>query len=486
MFFLSLDRQVPPPPPPLRFTNTLGGEKEVFVPMRDGVVSMYNCGPTVYDHQHIGNLKPYIFADVLRRTLEYNGLTVQQVINITDVGHLVSDADHGEDKLEAGSKKAGISAQTLAKQITKEWQDDLVRLGIDISKITFTKATDYIKEQIALVQTLEEKGYTYRTSDGIYFDTSRFAAYGKLGNIDLEGLQAGARVEEGEKLHPTDFALWKFSKTDEHRQQEWPSPWGVGFPGWHLECTAMIFAVLGRQIDIHTGGIDHIPVHHNNEIAQAEAATGKKYVQYWMHGAFISIDGQKISKSLGNTVLLHNITDSNYSPLAYRYLILGAQYRTPLNFTWKSIEASNTALRKLHRYFYDELPEKEGAVNADYQRRFLEAINDDLDTPKAIALLWELIKDDAVTPADKRATILDFDRVLGLGFQNGQEKMNAGHSLKVISGNAIPEEIQTLIDEREKARAEKNWIESDRIRDLLERKGYLVTDTGDGPEVKKA
>jgi cysteinyl-tRNA synthetase len=489
MFFLSLDRQIPEPKPPLRLRNTLSGEIEVFKPLHDGKVLMYNCGPTVYDHQHIGNLKPYIFADILRRTLEYNDLAVKQVINITDVGHLTGDNEGdpnvGEDKLERGAKKRGLKAQELAKEITGEWKSDLEKLDIKTKDIIFTKATDFIPEQIALVQTLEEKGYTYRTNDGIYYDTSRFPRYGKLGNINLEELKAGARVEQGEKLHPTDFALWKFSGK-ERREQEWKSPWGVGFPGWHLECTAMIFAKLGKQIDIHTGGMDHIPIHHNNEIAQAEAATGKKYVNYWLHSAFITIEGQKISKSLGNTVLLRNIVDRNINPLAYRYLILSAHYRTPINFKWDALEGANTALLKLHRFFLDELPQKSGTIDPKYQRRFMEAINDDLDTPKAIALLFELTRDESISRTDKRATILDFDRVLGLGFIAGKKKMKDMLSVRVLTKESLPAEIQKLVDEREAARKEKKWTEADHLRDQIERKGYSVVDTPKGTTIEKA
>ncbi len=486
MFFLALDRQPIPPKPPLRFRNTLSGEIEEFKPIREGKVLMYNCGPTVYDHQHIGNLRAYVFADILRRTLEYNGYDVKQIINITDVGHLVSDADEGADKLEVGAEKYGLSAQELAKKITAEWKDDLDKLDIDTKKITFTKATDYIPEQIALVSALQEKGYTYQISDGVYYDTSRFPKYGALGNIDTEHLKAGARVDLGEKLHATDFALWKLSPSGEKRQQEWKSPWGIGFPGWHLECTAMIFAELGKQIDIHTGGIDHIPVHHNNEIAQAEAASGKKYVNYWIHGEFITIEGKKISKSLGNTILLRNITDKNLSALALRMWFLSGHYRSPMNFTWEAIEGANTALLKLHRFFVDELPEGEsGKVDETYQRRFQEAINEDLDTPKALALLFELAKDETVSPADTRATILDFDRVLGLGFIAGKKKQKEMLKLKVLDKKAIPKAVQKLIDEREAARTEKNWVEADRIRDLLERKGYTVKDTPEGSEIEK-
>lgn len=472
--------------------NTLSGKKEPFVPLRKGEATMYNCGPTVYDHQHIGNLKPYVFADVLHRALSFNGYAVAQVINITDVGHLTGDnagnADTGEDKMEKGSRARGQSPQELALSITKEWRDDLERLNIETRHIHFTKATDYIEEQIALAKTLDEKGYAYLTQDGLYFDTSKFNDYGKLGNIDIKNLEAGARVEMGEKRHATDFALWKLSKPEDHRQQEWDSPWGKGFPGWHLECTAMIFTELGKQIDIHTGGIDHIPVHHNNEIAQAEAASGKTpYVRFWLHSAFVSIEGQKISKSLGNTVRLSQVVDRGFAPLSLRYWMLTAHYRSPLNFTWEALEGAQTAYKRMLRIFVDELGSEGGSIAPSYKSRFIDRINDDLDTPQAIALTWELLKDGSVAPADKRATLLFFDQILGLGFIEGGERISAmlSGSAKKLAVSDIPTAIKAAVEAREKARQEKDWVRADELRQEALAQGYTITDTQDGPQIEK-
>ena len=476
---------------PVYLYNTLSRSKEEFVPLAVGKVKMYNCGPTVYDEQHIGNLRAYVFANTLRRMLEYNDYVVDQVVNITDVGHLTGDnegdADTGEDKMEKGAKKAGMKTQELAAHITELFINDLKRLNIDTDAITFTKATDFIPEQIALVRTLEEKGYTYKTSDGVYYDTSRFPEYGKLGNVNIAELKEGARVEANpEKLHPTDFALWKFSPPRKKRQQEWDSPWGKGFPGWHLECTAMIFSKLGKQIDIHTGGIDHIPVHHNNEIAQAEAVTNKEYVKYWLHVAFITIDGQKISKSIGNTIHLRNIIDRDIAPLAYRYLLLTAHYRSPLNFTWDALEGAQAALFKLHRHFVETLGAKTGDIDKKYEERFHTFMNDDLDTPKAVALLFELMKDTRVSKPDQRATMLDFDHVLGLGLKESNERLLENLSgEKKIKVSDAPEDVRTLLKEREVAREEKDWTRADELRDKIEEAGYHIIDTDEGARLTK-
>ncbi|MBX4192491.1 cysteine--tRNA ligase [Candidatus Parcubacteria bacterium] len=451
--------------PPLEFKNTLSGNLEVFEPI-NGAVKMYNCGPTVYDRQHIGNMRPYVFADLIRRTLAVWGFKVKQVINITDVGHLVSDADEGEDKMEKSAKAAGRKAQDIAKEITELFFQDLDELGIERTKIEFPRATQYIDQQIALVKGLEEKGYAYKISDGMYFDTAKFPQYGKLGHIDLKGLEAGARVEENmEKRNPHDFALWKFSKTGEKRQQEWKSPWGKGFPGWHIECTAMIFEILGKQIDIHTGGVDHIPVHHNNEIAQAEALTHKQYAKYWMHNEHITIEGKKISKSLGNTVYLQQLTDKGFSPRSLRYWFLTSHYRTPANFTWEAIEGANTALRRLMTH-YHEAPA--GRVDQDFMQKFYTAIANDLDTPKALALVWENIK------MLNKQTLAQADKVLGLLDSKQQKEMTV-----------IPDEVQALANEREEARTAKNFARSDELRQAIEDKGFMVKDTSEGPKLSK-
>jgi cysteinyl-tRNA synthetase len=456
----------------IKLHNTLTREKEVFKPIEKGRVGMYNCGPTVYDYAHIGNIRSYVFADILRRVFEYNGYKVKQVINITDVGHLTSDADDGADKLEESARRSGKSAQEIADFYTQAFFKDLKTLNIDTGDIIFPKATEHIKEQIALIQKLEEKGFIYKISDGIYFDTSKLADYGKLAKLDIEGLKEGARIEKNpEKRNAVDFALWKFSKSGEKRQQDWKSPWGVGFPGWHLECSAMSMKYLGEQFDIHTGGIDHIPVHHTNEIAQSESVTGKPFSNYWMHNNFVNMEGRKLSKSLGNIVTVNNIIKKGFSPLAYRYLLLTAHYRTLINFTWESLKASQTALDKLRNHIM-EYKESAGKINKTYQPRFHEFINDDFDTPKAIALLWELVKDDSISDADKKATIFDFDKVLGLGFAE-------------VKSEEVPENILMLVKEREDAREKKDWERSDHLRDEIQQKGFKVLDTDEGAQVKK-
>lgn len=469
--------------PDLMFFNTLSGTIEEFSPLSHREVKMYNCGPTVYDQQHIGNIRPYVFADTLRRVLNLWGYKVQQVINITDVGHLVSDADQGEDKMEASARKTGKTAQEIAVQITELFFADLDEVGIDRSKIKFPRATEFIDEQIALVKTLWEKGYAYKISDGVYFDTAKFKEYGKLGKIDLANLKEGARVEENpEKKSPHDFALWKFSKEGENRQQEWPSPWGVGFPGWHIECTAMIFKLLGKQIDIHTGGIDHIPVHHNNEIAQAEAITGKQYVQYWMHNAFITIEGKKISKSLGNTIYLHSITDRGYSARSLRYLFLTTHYRSPMNFTWESIASADQARMRLTRHYLELKGEPAPlAEAAAFTKEFYTALANDLDTPKAIASLWEFIKDASVAPEVKKKAIEIADKILGLGITEAR----TAAKLSVIEQKDLPEEVRSLLSEREAARKEKDFAKADELRQQIEAQGFEVKDTAVGAELTK-
>lgn len=467
----------------LSFHNTLSGKLEPFSPLSPGEVKMYNCGPTVYDIQHIGNLRPYVFADTLKRALLLAGYRVKQVINLTDVGHLVSDADEGEDKLEKSAEEKGERVADIVTRVTNAYFRDLDALGIDRSKITFTKATDFIEEQMALVKTLEQKGYTYRTDDGIYFDTSKFKDYGKLGNIDLAGLREGARVEVGGKKYPTDFALWKFSPKDGKRQQEWRSPWGKGFPGWHLECAAMIFARLGRQIDIHTGGIDHIPVHHQNEIAEAESITGKQLATYWLHNAFITIEGQKISKSLGNTVYLSQLQDRGLSPLALRYLYLSAHYRSPMNFTWESIAGAQTALTRLHRFFFEEVGDKNGSPHEPFLRAFMQALGKDLDTPKCLALMWDFIKDQSISKESKRASLLIADRALGLGLNRATTGIS---KVAVIGESDVPSGVKELIDARERARAEKRFEEADVLRAQIAEAGYLVEDSPEGPVIHHA
>lgn len=472
---------------PLYFFNTLGKEKQEFtMPMNASTVRMYNCGPTVYGRQHIGNLSMFVFTDVLRRALEYNGFDVKQAINITDFGHLSSDADEGEDKMTKGLKleKMPVTMENMAKlaeKYTAIFFEDLSLLNIDISRIGFPRASEYLAAEIALVQTLLEKGYAYEGEHAVYYDTARFPSYGELGGVDIEGLKAGARVEvAGEKQHPTDFVLWK-----KDANMGWDSPWGKGFPGWHIECSAMIYSTLGKQIDIHTGGIEHIPVHHNNEIAQSEAALGKHPLsRFWIHRAHVQVEGGKMAKSEGNVVYLSDIVERGFHPLSLRYLFLGAHYRTTSNFTWEALEASQNAFLKLRRYADSLRDAQPGEAPEEYRKRWHERINDDLDTPGALAVLWEMLRDEKLfTREDLRAGLLDIDEVLGLGLRKDDAKAEALWSKlfgALVENDAIPERVATLLQAREAARMEKDWHRADSLRKEIESLGYTIEDTADG------
>jgi cysteinyl-tRNA synthetase len=470
----------------LKLYNTLSRQKEVFKPLKEGVVSMYNCGPTVYNYAHIGNLRAYVFADVLRRTLEYKGLVVNQVINVTDVGHLISDADEGEDKIEKGARREGKTAQEITRFYEKEFKKDLTLLNIRTAGTRFPRATEHIQEQIDLIQKLEKKGFTYRISDGIYFDTSKWRDYGRLAHTNLDGLKEGARVEKNlEKKNPTDFALWKFSRPNEHRQQEWESPWGIGYPGWHIECSAMSMKYLGETFDIHTGGIDHIPIHHTNEIAQSEAATGKPFVRFWLHSAFVNIKGGKMAKSEKNFFRLQTIIDHGISPLAYRLWLLGAHYRTPVNFSWEALEGSQNALGRIYKTFASWDRAEKGTVDKEYKKNFTGFLDDDLDTPKILALVWDLIKDPTLSAADKRVTLLEIDTILGIGFEEKRQELASIMEDAEIPLDELPEDVASLIQEREKARADKEWETADKLRHKIAQKGYNISDTASGPVIFK-
>lgn len=486
MNFLALFRKKEPPiKATLRFHNTLSGEVEPLSTLVAGEVRMYNCGPTVYGTQHIGNMRAAVFADLLRRTLSLWGYRVKQVINITDFGHLTSDADEGEDKMTAGLKREGMplsleSMRTLAERYTEEYFADIDAVGVDRSRIGFPRASEYVQDQIRLIEALEEKGYAYRTHAGVYFDVAKYTGYGKLGHINLAGLREGARVSGTEhKRGPFDFILWKADAS-----LGWESPWGMGFPGWHIECTAMIFKLLGKQIDIHTGGIEHIPVHHNNEIAQAEAATGKQFARFWLHNDHITIEGKKISKSLGNTIYVRNIRDRGFSPLALRYWFLTAHYRSSANFTWTALEGSQNALSRLHRIFFEDLP-KSGNPSPAFIAAFTEALSNDLDTPRAVAVMWDMLKDQNTTPAEMHGNLLYADRVLGIGLRDGKERLNTMKSLAVLSASDLPKEVAALIEEREVARKARNFTESDRLRQELLDLGYDLADSPTGPTVRR-
>ncbi len=457
----------------LKIYNTLTRKIEDFEPIDANNVRLYACGPTVYDYQHIGHMRRYVGDDILIRTLRFDGYKVKHVVNITDVGHLTSDADEGEDKMEKGALKYKKSVFDIAKKFENQFLEDIKTLNI-IKPDLFLRATEHIKEQIELIEILEEKGYTYKTTDGIYFDTSKFKDYNKLSKQPLEEIKGGARINLGEKKNITDFALWKFSPQKGKRQMEWNSPWGIGFPGWHLECSAMSMKALGSSFDIHTGGIDHINIHHTNEIAQSEAASGKKFVNYWIHHNFLVVENEKMSKSLGNFITVSDLVKKGYDPLALRYLYLQTHYRQEMNFTYDSLKAAQNALNKLREEVINlEKEDKRGIEK--YNNLFFEAINNDLNTPKALSILWELLKEDFPSGA-KKETILDFDKVLGLDLKN------ALNYQKTIG--KIPDEVQELVKKREKLRKEKRYHLADELRIKIQKLGYDVEDKKEGAEIK--
>ncbi|MFH1225814.1 MAG: cysteine--tRNA ligase [bacterium] len=448
----------------LKLFNTLTRRKEEFKPLKNKTVGLYTCGPTVYWYQHIGNLRSYIFADLLKRVLLFNDYKVKHVMNVTDVGHLTSDTDEGEDKMEMAAKKEGKKASEIADFYWRIFKQDFKKLNI-IEPNIWCKATEHIKEQIEMVKKLEKNGYAYRTSDGIYFDTAKFKDYNKMTNPPAGG--EGARVEKNpEKKNPSDFALWKFSEKPGQRQQEWQSPWGLGFPGWHIECSAMSSKYLGEQFDIHTGGEDHIAIHHPNEIAQSEAAFGKKpWVRYWLHGAFLTFKGEKVSKSKGGLYTVSELAEQSFDPLAYRYLCLMTHYRKPLSFSLASLKAAQEGLNNLRR----ELPDDKGKVIKKYLDDFIAAVNDDLNLPKALGVLQKVVK---LKDTGRRVTINEFDKVLGLG-------------LNEVKQVKIPKEILKLVKERETARQEKNWQKADELRKEIEGLGYAVEDSAGGSQIVK-
>jgi len=527
--------------------NSLTRKKEEFVPIKKDMVGLYTCGPTVYNYAHIGNLRSYVFEDILKRVLIYNGYKVKHVMNITDVGHMTGDMDMGEDKLEkqysnmlyiqckkckkntptfiALTKEAFNTGEfinnavdciscgyenvynkkdmffikdkkstiwEIADHYTKAFNDDIKKLNI-LEPNIWCKATDYIKEQIDLIKILEAKGYIYKTSDGIYYDTSKFKDYNKLSHLALNQLKEGARVEKNpEKKNPTDFALWKFSPKDVKRQMEWDSPWGVGFPGWHIECSAMSLALLKDHLDIHCGGIDHVNVHHTNEIAQSEAATGKKFFNFWLHGAFLNVvGGKKMAKSAENFLTLENaLIKKGINPIAFRFAVLQTHYRKPMEYSEVSIKAAQNGLEHLYNQVKElritnyppatqasSLALRAGElriedINIDFKNKFLEVVNDDLNTTQALAVAQEVLKS-KIKDQEKLATILDFDKVLGL---------NLREALNVVE---LPAEVDKIVNERQKAREKKNFGKADELRKEIEKLGYTVEDTKDGQRVYK-
>jgi len=461
----------------LKLYNTLFRKKQIFKPLKDRIVKMYTCGPTVYDFAHLGNLRTYIFEDVLRRVLEYNGYQVKQVMNITDV----------DDKIINRMKKENKTLKEVTLPFTKKFFLDLKKLNIKKAEF-YPKATSHIKEMVALINKLIKRKFAYQGNDGsIYFNISKFKNYGKLSQLQKRKIKIGARIaaDEYNKEQAQDFVLWKNNRSGLTRinknleadkrgiEPVWQSPWGAGRPGWHIECSAMSIKYLGQPLDIHAGGIDLIFPHHENEIAQSEAATGKKFVRFWLHSEHLLINGQKMSKSLGNIYTLSDLEKRKFNPLAFRYLILTSHYRSKLNFTWQSLEAAQKALNNLTNNLQLTTNNRQPTTNnlqLMYKKFFLEAINDDLDTPKALAIVWQVIRDNKLSHNAKKQLLLEFDKVLGLG-------------LNKIKPVKIPRKIRQLVAQREKLRVNKQFIQADRLRKKIEKLGYIIEDTTVGPKI---
>lgn len=475
----------------IKLFNTLSRQKEIFKPLRDKEVGLYTCGPTVYDYAHIGNLRTFLFEDILRRSLEYFGYKVKHVMNITDVGHLTSDADEGEDKLEKGAQREGKTVWQVAKFYTKSFLADSKKLNLKKAH-KLIRATDTIQKQIDIIQKLSEKGYAYETSQAVYFDISKFSTYTKLSRQKLEEQVSGAReevVKDPEKRNPQDFALW-FKRVGRFKNHvmHWSSPWGDGFPGWHIECSAISSSELDQPFDIHTGGIDHIYPHHTNEIAQSEAAYEKPLANYWLHGEFLLVNGGKMSKSKGNFFTLRDIENKGFDLLAFRYLTLTTHYRSKLNFTWESLRAAENTLERFRNFISQLLTIGHLASDRvlsgqsrlklkEYKKEFKEAVADDLNMPEAVAVVWKLINDynrepEKYNPKKGLKLIYSFDKVLGL-------------NLKKIGREKIPAEIKNLVEQREKLRNEKKWKEADEIREEIEKLGWKVKDTAEGTKITK-
>ena len=458
----------------MRLYNTLTRKTEEFKPIRDKIVSLYTCGPTVYDRLHIGNWVSYIRWDTLVRLLGNEGYEVKRVLNITDVGHLVSDADEGEDKLEKSARREGKTAWEIAQTYTDDFTAGMRQLNLT-EPTYYAKATEHISEQIEFIKQLESKGYTYKISDGIYFDISKFPAYSDFGRLDLAKQQEGARVATNpQKRHPQDFALWKFSPAAKKRDMEWDSPWGKGFPCWHLECSAMAMKYLGETIDIHTGGIDHIPIHHTNEIAQSQALSGKKFASFWLHNNFLLVDGQKISKSLGNGYTLDDLKAHGFSPLNFKMFVLQSHYRSESNFTWENLEAARTRLQSLFsfadlRWQLRSLPQNKLRLH-DAQTSILSALDDDMNTPVALSHLSEVVSGALEAISAGQA---EFD-----GFLNFLDKL---FGFNLSDRTDISAELKNLLSKREAARKSQDWAKADELRKLLHEQGLEINDTPHGP-----
>lgn len=455
----------------LRIYNTLTHSEQDFTPIKAGEVGLYTCGPTVYGRAHVGNLRMYVFEDVLKRALTTLGFKVKHVMNITDVGHLVGDGDAGEDKVESAATRLGRTAWDIAKDYEVMFVEDTAKMNI-LPPDVMPRATAHIKEQIEMVELLEKQGFTYTTSDGVYFDVAKFEKYGELSGQSLADKLAGARVEENEeKRHPADFALWKFSPAGHKRHMEWESPWGIGFPGWHIECSAMARAYLGQPFDIHCGGVDHIAVHHENEIAQSEAAYHEPLANYWMHGEFLLMDNQKMSKSLGNLYVLPEIVERGFEPLALRLFFLSANYRQKQNFTWEAVEAAQSSLKRLR----NEMKElsKDGKADEGYMNKFKESLEQDLNTSKGLALLHEVLSS-FLSVGDKGATVAAMDQVFGLGLTDWIGRVES-----------VPTEVTVLAEARWQAKLARDFAKSDELRAALTEAGWVMKDGKDGYELER-
>jgi len=460
----------------LRLHNTLTGKTEEYKPLKSGYAGVYNCGPTVYNYAHIGNLRAYVFTDILRRTLEWNGYTVHQVMNITDVGHLTSDEDTGDDKMRKALKRENKPETLEAMYEVGSFYmlafiEDLKSLNISLPQAT-PRASEHIAEDIEIIQVLEKKEVAYKISDGIYFDISKFLDYGKLGGVNKANLEDGSRIEVNpQKRDPRDFNLWKLSDGT----LGFDSPWGKGFPGWHIECSAMSRKYLGQPFDIHTGGVDHIGTHHNNEIAQSEAAFDTPLANYWLHNAHLNVSSGKMAKSGENFLTLRSLVEKGFAPLSYRYYLLGASYRKPMLFSMEGLKAAETTLIKLVELL--SRIKQVGQPDKKYVDKFTEVQNDDLNTPQALAVLWELMKDASIDDGNKKATAVEFDKVLGLQM----EKQIAELSKNI----EIPENVTSLLKNRELARNSKDWKRADEIRDEIRKLGFEVKDTNEGQKIEK-
>ena len=464
----------------LKLYNTLTKQKEEFKPLEGNEVRIYSCGPTVYSFAHIGNFRAYIFMDNLRRVLQANGYTLKHVMNITDVGHLESDADEGEDKMEKAAKKENKDPYEIAAFYTDIFFRDMGRLNIQRPEI-IAKATDHIKDMIEFVKVLVEKGYVYETSRALYFDISKLDKYPVLSNRNLDDQIAGARVDvDPEKKNPYDFAVW--IKAPENHIMKWESPWGLSYPGWHLECSAMGKKYLGKEFDIHTGGVDHIPTHHENEIAQSKGCTGHIPAKRWMHVEFLQVDGGKMSKSLENTYTLDQLQEKGIEPLAYKLFCYTAHYRTKLNFTFDSAISSQKALNRLRESYLLHLESEDNNVEKEkieeYRKRFMDAVNDDLNMPLAMGIVWEVARNE-IKSKQYAKLLIEFDKILGLDIEHSKDYLEKEEKIE------LPEEIKSLVEQRKQARENKDWAESDRIRDLLKEQGYVVKDTKEGQVIEK-